>query len=272
MRHGTVVVTMWCLVFVLAALALVVFWLQPATQDLEAALTRARSELETLEAEGGRRVGPRYENSLALARKTGDRILELNRNELSKQARAQSAWFPGLEIGPSGGPQRDAFATKYAFHQDEMRRALTVVARQKLGDAIEGIPVHDPPFVVERRLPKDLREMETAQRVATAEWILLDAASRAGAFPYQGLDAQAGWEAVSEDSLFRTMDVTLHLLMRPGDLPGVLRALLSAGENGPIISLDGLATRPRPMPARLREGEPLLIEADVHLGLSTHRR
>ena len=261
MRSKALMPAIYGLVALIAILVAVVLWLVPASNDLSDQLVHARGEIPRYRSQLPALVGPSFGGDLTEAIEQGKLQGGVLAKELTQQARELARWFP---------PARNRFGSAYTFHQDEIRRLLTEVAhiqRRKLTE----VPLISPKFLAEGRDPVDVDEMLAAQRIANLESVLLRAASKAGGFPTKPIEFTEGW-SVGEGSPFQESSVVLHLSLAAGNLPAVLRSLCELKGEGPIIRLEQLSTRPRPLPERMEATDVPLIEADVRLIVSTYRK
>ncbi|MAG55750.1 MAG: hypothetical protein CMJ83_05625, partial [Planctomycetes bacterium] len=256
MRMSSMMPAIWGLVGLLLILGAVVFWLQPATSNLDQELVTAGEKEKAFADERARRVGTMYVTDLSTARREADQALRSVTEDLENQSALLDAWFSGLAIGENGTPARDKFRDRYTFYQDELRRELAGIARTRGRASDIEIPLHQPEFLVQKREPNDESEMRSAQRVANIERLLLRAAARGSAFPRNPIEIRRGFTAPSEGSKFSEARVVIHLELPAQRLHDALKSLCELDGEGPIVRLEALDTRPRPLPKRIEENQP----------------
>ena len=270
MRWTSLKPILWGLGALVVFLAVVVFWVTPASSRLDQETRGARADVSEMRSALPGLVGPGYADRLRTSLADGKASRQRLESELNAQTARMERWFPGSEL-VDDAPARDQFAGSYRFFQDELRRQLVGKAAAR-GVTLEEVPLTVPSFLAEERDPADVAEMRLAQRNANLESLLLKAVADQGAFPCRAMEFQAGWDAVSSGGPFRETTVTLHLSLPAAALHEALRALCELEKEGPVVRIEGLSTNPRPLPADLGPEDPGLIDADVRLVVSSFRR
>lgn len=267
MRWKALMPAIWGLVALVAILLAVVLWLSPAQSDLQDELSHARGEVPRFRSELPELVGASYAEDLQRAIDDGGNLRSTLEGTLRRHAGLLTRWFQTVEM-VEGTPARDKFANAFRFHQDRVRELVTERA-QKERRTLDELPLNTPVFVAKDQVPT-LEEMKKAQREANLERLLLICAGDAGAFPYRAIEFQEGWNAVSGGP-FQETSVTLRLSLPASKLHNTLRALCELKGEGPIVRIETLTTRPRPLPDKMEPEDVPLIDADILLVLSSFR-
>lgn len=254
---------------ILLAIAVVASaFLVPAIRNGNDVVASAQSLVPEVNARVGTLAGKLFEQDVDLARNRADDLVRAVKSVLFEHSRVLGRWFPRIETKFGGkAPPPEEFKASYAYYQDEVVREVGGALRRSTGRDDIQVPLIEPAFVKETRLPVDEREMVAAQREFNIQWKIYKIASTRGAVPMAPPHIREGWAPWEGEKEFRETQVVVTFDVQDRAVPNLLRALLEMEREGPVVRLQGIATRPHAPPARLAADQKLTVEAEVRLAL-----
>lgn len=256
--------------FLLLAVGLFAFWFRGADRDLEDAAGRARNTAQRVREEAPEHASVAYRDALHQLRGISQGALTDVEEHLRQQRSALFEWFAGVRLQPGNGvPFTDSFRERYAFAEDELRRRLFALASEQGFSSDRAMPLYQPAFVAEGRDPRDLAEMQAAQRDFHLQERVLLAAASVGAMPHAEIEFRTPTDG--ERGRFVSHRMTLRLEVADQQLPALLRAVRAGDPNQVLLQVEGLATRPAPLAEEGSRGAAPRILVDLVVGVRVPR-